>query len=280
MASLTLSTMMPNAALRSLAAFTSWTILRSVPSMLRGFLPDFSVPHRQTRRKFFECATIDLALEGDHLPQRIPVTDPAPAIELGLAGQIHAYTVLGAGQAQQEPLLFLADAQRLAVGSHQALRQTITQPATGAGEDLHILLFQAHFFVEFAKQRLFRRFTGVDTALGDLPGILIDPPSPQHLTDIIGQDDADIGAKTIGIDHGIPPRRRMPGHCPKKPQKAESAASRRSARAPDPRCTAWQMGRDCTADDLTAMLGAALTIPEEIFRAPGSIRSRQHTAGR
>ena len=38
---LTLSTMMPNAALRSLAAFTSWTILRSVPSMLRGFLPIF-----------------------------------------------------------------------------------------------------------------------------------------------------------------------------------------------------------------------------------------------
>merc|ERR1711991_669896 len=151
---------MPNAALRSLAAFTSWTILRSVPSMLRGFPPDFSVPHRQPRREFFECATIDFALEGDHLPQRIPVTDPAPAIELRLAGQVHAHTLFGAGQAQQEPLLFLADAQRLAVRTHQALRQTIAQPATGAGEDIHILLFQADLFVEFAIQGLFRRLAG------------------------------------------------------------------------------------------------------------------------
>ncbi|MNJ63858.1 hypothetical protein D3C77_597830 [compost metagenome] len=86
--------------------------------------------------------------------------------------------------------------------THQTLRQTIAQPATGAGEDVHIPLFQPDFLVQFAVQRFFGRLARVDATLRKLPGVLVDPPRPQHLSDIIGEDDADIRAKTIGIDHG------------------------------------------------------------------------------
>src|SRR5690606_16599924 len=126
-------------------------------------------------------------------------------------------------QAQQEPLLFLADAQRLAMSTDQTLRQTITQPATGAGENFHILLFQADFFVEFTVEGFFRRLARIDSALRELPGVLVTPPGPKHLSDTIGRDDADIGAKTIGVDHGIQPRKRMSRHCSTKTRKAESA---------------------------------------------------------
>src|SRR3989338_9773864 len=131
MASFTRCTMIVSADLRSLAAFTSWTILRSVLSMARGRLlgrscVSGSVPRQQARCKFLEGAAIDLALECHHLAQRVPVAHPAPAVELRLAGQVHPHALLVGGQAQEKPLLLLADTQRLAVGAHQPLRQTIT----------------------------------------------------------------------------------------------------------------------------------------------------------
>lgn len=68
MASLTRCTMMPSAAFRSLAEFTSWTILRSVLSML-GALSPCSVPRQKARGQFLQGAAVDLALEGHHLSQ-------------------------------------------------------------------------------------------------------------------------------------------------------------------------------------------------------------------
>ncbi|MNN39167.1 hypothetical protein D3C81_1531970 [compost metagenome] len=97
------------------------------------------------------------------------------------------------------------------MGAHQTLRQTIAQPAAGAGDDAHIFGFQAHFFIQFAKQRIFRRFLRVDPALRELPGILVDAPRPHHLADLIGQNDADIRSEAIGIDHGRHLKSYMPG---------------------------------------------------------------------
>ena len=109
--------------------------------------------------------------------------------------------------------------------AHQALRQTITQPAPGAGENFHILLFKANFFVQFAVQRFFRRLMVIDPALRELPSVLVYPTRPQHLADIIGQNDADIRAKTIGIDHGTQPRKRLnlrhAGIVPQRPRQQQ-----------------------------------------------------------
>ena len=66
-----------------------------------------SVPGRQARGEFLEGTPVDLALEGDHLTQRVPVTDPAPAIELRFTGQIHPHPLLVGDQAQEKPFLAL-----------------------------------------------------------------------------------------------------------------------------------------------------------------------------
>ena len=66
-----------------------------------------------------------------------------------------------------------------------------------------ILRRQTHLFFQFAIERLLRRFVMFDAALGELPSILAaDTPGPQQFTSRIGQDDAHIGPKTIGVDHG------------------------------------------------------------------------------
>src|SRR5690606_18830622 len=222
MASLTRCTMMARAAFRSWAAFTSWTILRSVFSI--SMAVSLSVPHRQARGQFLQGAAVDLTLEGDHLAEGIPVTDPAPAIEFRLAGQIHAYPGVIAEQAQQEPLLLLADAQRLAVGAHQALRQPVAQPAPGAGQDAHVVGIMADLLVQLAIQGLLGGLIGIDAPLGKLPGVLVDAARPEYLPDIVGQDDADIGAETIGVDHGGSPHKTRGRHCSTKTDGPESEA--------------------------------------------------------
>src|SRR5690606_4357737 len=104
--------------------------------------------------KFLHEPTVDVAHEGDDLPQRIPVADPAPAIELGFGGPGHAHAFIGTGQTQQEPLLLLAHANRLGMAADQPLRQTIPQPAPGTAEYLHIAGQQPDLLVELAIQRL------------------------------------------------------------------------------------------------------------------------------
>jgi len=82
------------------------------------------------------------------------------------------------------------------------LRQTITQPASRAGEYFYIFAFKANFFVQLTVQGVFRRLIRVDTALRKLPRVLIDSASPKYLTSIICQNNPDISAETIGVDHG------------------------------------------------------------------------------
>src|SRR5690606_2065137 len=124
-----------------------------------------------------------------------------PAIEFGLGGLGHADPVVFAGQAQQEPLLLLTDTDRLGMAAYQPLRQPVTQPAAGAGENLHILGHQPNLFVQLAEQCLLGALVTLGATLRKLPGLLTDTPGPQLLPQPIGQDDAYIGAKAVGVDH-------------------------------------------------------------------------------
>lgn len=53
---------------------------------------------------------IDLTLELDDLRERMPVIDPAPAIEFWLQSGIESHQGIVCSQAQGEPFLLLADA--------------------------------------------------------------------------------------------------------------------------------------------------------------------------
>ena len=53
--------------------------------------PGFGGVASQRQRQLFHRPAIDLALEGDHLVQRIPVADPLPVIELRLGVPIHLH---------------------------------------------------------------------------------------------------------------------------------------------------------------------------------------------
>lgn len=85
-----------------------------------------------------------------------------------------------------------------------AFRQRVAQPSAGRALDLYVLGQQAQLFTELTIKRLLGTFVSFDAALGKLPGVLSDPARPQHLAVVVGQDDADIRPKSIGIDHLAP----------------------------------------------------------------------------
>src|SRR5690606_28921030 len=95
------------------------------------------------------------------------------------------------------------DAERAAAAAaNQALGQTIAQPAAGTGEHFDMFGQQADLFAQFAVERVFGCFLGVDAALGELPCILADTTCPQHFALRVRDHDAYIGAETVGVDHG------------------------------------------------------------------------------
>src|SRR3546814_11570041 len=75
------------------------------------------------RRQMAQRAAIDAALEGHHVLQRVPEVHPAPEVELGLVGGVQAQVACGAGELQQEPHLFLADAHQIVVELGRASRR-------------------------------------------------------------------------------------------------------------------------------------------------------------
>src|SRR5678815_5494152 len=106
----------------------------------------------QSWREFLECLSIHVTLEFDHLTDRVPVAHPAPIIELRLSRPRHTNTVVAGDHLQQKPLLLLAFEVRRRVVAPQPLRQPVAQPAGGAREDLHAMLFEPDFLVELTKQ--------------------------------------------------------------------------------------------------------------------------------
>src|SRR5690554_5408277 len=132
MTSRTRCTMMSSALCRSRALLTSCTMRRRASSMVTfagtmlSAADEFAVAHGE----LLHGAAIDLAFERHHLTQRVPVADPAPAVELRTVtapGETHR--VVLSQHSQQKPLLLLTDADRAAFDlAHQPFRQAVAQP--------------------------------------------------------------------------------------------------------------------------------------------------------
>lgn len=86
--------------------------------------------------------------------------------------------------------------------AHPAVGHVIAQPVARAAQHLDVLDLQADFLVQLAIHRLFRGFARVDAALWELPSLLTDALSPEHLIVAIQQNDSDIGPVTVLVQHG------------------------------------------------------------------------------
>ena len=155
--------------------------------------------------ELFEGLLIDPAFEVDHLPQRVPVTYPAPGVELRFDAPVQAEGILAAIHPQQEPSLFLADTDGSAVAPDETLGETIAQPATGGAQQGHLVGPQADLLLEFTEQRLNRRFLSLYAALRKLPGILTHTPAPKETALGVAQNDAHVGSKTFRVYQGGSP---------------------------------------------------------------------------
>src|SRR5690606_25885461 len=154
----------------------------------------------QSPAQLLERQPIDVALEVDDLANRVPVGHPAPGVELRLGPSIEADMVLLAHQAQQKPLLLLTDTGGCFVAPDVAPWQLIFQPPLSLAQDLDMPRFQANLLVQFAKQRIARRFALVDAPLGKLPGVVAHPLGPEYAALGITDHDADIGTIAAGVN--------------------------------------------------------------------------------
>src|SRR5688572_26011488 len=141
-------------------------------------------------------AGIDLALEINDLAHRSPVWHPAPAIEFRLCGGIEAEFVFIAGETQKEPALLLPDAHGLGATANITRGQAITQPITGAADQLDILFLEADLLSKLSIKRLLGPLISEHPSLGKLPATPARPAAQEKLARPAHQDDADVGAKT------------------------------------------------------------------------------------
>ena len=68
-----------------------------------------------------------------------------------------------------------------------------------------MLGLQADFLLQLAVHGLRGGLAVLDSALRELPGVLVDALAPEHLVSLVCKDDADIGTVAIAIEHTIPP---------------------------------------------------------------------------
>src|SRR5262249_39911943 len=100
-----------------------------------------------------------------------------------------------ADHAQQEPDLLLAAvaaAVDVARAARPFLRYVVAQPLARAAEDEHVAAREADLLLELAEHGLQRRLAVLNSALRELPGVLIDALAPEHLVSLVGKDDADV----------------------------------------------------------------------------------------
>src|SRR5262249_13170185 len=123
---------------------------------------------------------IDPALEIDDRAHRLPVADPAPAIELRLTGTGEIELHLVALHAEQEPALLLADARRLLIAADVARRQPIPQPVAGTPHQAHIVGREADLFVQLAEDCLLRLLPDAHATLRELPPASTGAPTQEY----------------------------------------------------------------------------------------------------
>ena len=127
---------------------------------------------RQARCQLVQRTAIHMTLEENDFADRMPVIDPAIPVELGLGRGIETHTGFVGDELQHEPLLFLADAQRLTVATDIPLGQPVTQPVTRAAYDFDMLRTQTDFLFQLSIECCLGVLAATDAPLGKLPGLL------------------------------------------------------------------------------------------------------------
>lgn len=144
---------------------------------------------------------INTTLEEDDLVLGTPIVHPLPVIEFRLFVRVQAHRSFRCIEPQHEPHLLLSNAYRLAIASDKSTREVVFEPLRRATEDIDAVFCQSELFIEFPKKRVFGTFVRVDPALRKLPSILPDTTRPQHLPLRVRDDDAYVGAISVGVDH-------------------------------------------------------------------------------
>ncbi len=152
------------------------------------------------RAELIEGMRIDPALEIDHFVYRTPERHPAEAVEFGLVSTIEAHAVFVADQSQDEPALFLANAQWLAVLAYEAVRKTVAQPVARDAQNIDIVGFEPDLLVQFPIHRVFRGLALEHATLRKLPAFRTHAATQQQLVVGVREDDADIGPKALGVN--------------------------------------------------------------------------------
>ncbi len=129
-------------------------------------------------------------------------------------------------QSQQEPDLLLAKADRPIARPHTALRQPIPQPARRHAEHFDVIRLQSGFFLQLTKHRFLRCLVSIHPALWKLPAVAMYPTRPKNATFRMHQDDADIRAITVRINHGTDSKVLMAWTVPQQGHRAKRQHAR------------------------------------------------------
>lgn len=151
--------------------------------------------------QFMQCTRVDVTLEVDDFPNRLPVIHPSPTIELWrLIRGIEPQQSLGGAQAQQIPTLFLTHAQGGRITSDEGPRKPVSQPASGLTQHLDVMWPESDLLVELAKQRVVTGFSVAHAPLRELPATTSAAPAQKQLSVRPHKDDPDIHPVALAID--------------------------------------------------------------------------------
>src|SRR5689334_4612017 len=148
-----------------------------------------------------ERPSVHLALEVDHGFERHPVFVPAPGVELGMIGGPQRDVAVVAEEPKQVPDLLLAAIAAPVLALDPVGRNLVAQPLARTTEDLHVLRVETDFFLELPIHRLLGSLAGLDAALRKLPRVLADPFAPEYLVLRVGDDDGDVRAIAVTVQH-------------------------------------------------------------------------------
>src|SRR5215510_7086307 len=155
----------------------------------------------QKARELRERLLIDVAFELDHCLERHPVLTPAPGIELGFGARAERNVAVAADEAQQEPDLLLPAVAPPPLALDPLRGDLVAQPASRPAEDLHVVRQQTDFLAQLPVHCLLGGLAMLDPALRELPGVLVNALAPENLVPLIAEDDADVRAVAVPVEH-------------------------------------------------------------------------------
>ena len=144
------------------------------------------------RAKFMQRSCIHAALEINHIVNGTPEFHPPPAIKFRRFGTINANTIVRSDEPQNEPALFLPNAERLAVIPHIFFRQSIAQPIIRCAKDFDVTFQQTNLLMQFAIHCLFRTLPFLHSPLRQLPALAASASSKHPLSSLSGKKDSDL----------------------------------------------------------------------------------------